>query len=204
GHARQALGAASSASVLVGHLARRHSLTREVSDLAAAGDLPVAVLSTAKGDVPESSPRFAGLYVGAASAKRARLAVEDSDVLITVGVTLTDTVTGGGTHHLPEARRIDLAPDRARIGDVVYPGISMRRSLAIGPAAARASHIPARADLAGLPAAETAPAVPGQLGLTQRHVWASVQDFLRPGDLVLADQGTAFYGAAGLTLPDGA
>src|SRR5262249_50062310 len=113
GHARQALGAASSASVLVGHLARRHSLTREVSDLAAAGDLPVAVLSTAKGDVPESSPRFAGLYVGAASAKRARLAVEDSDVLITVGVTLTDTVTGGGTHHLPEARRIDLAPDRA-------------------------------------------------------------------------------------------
>jgi indolepyruvate decarboxylase len=204
GHARQLLGGASSASVLAGHLARRHGLTKQVSDLAAAGALPVAVLSTAKGDVPESGPQFAGLYAGAASAKKARLAVEDTDVLITVGVTLTDTVTGGGTHHLPEARRIDLTPDRARIGDVVYPGISMRRSLAIMTAAVRASHIPPRADLAGLPAAETAPAVPGQRGLTQRHVWASVQDFLRPGDLVLADQGTAFYGAAGLTLPDGA
>ena len=29
-----------------------------------------------------------------------------------------------------------------------------------------------------------------------------MQDFLRPGDVLIADQGTAFYGAAGLTLPD--
>ena len=40
--------------------------------------------------------------------------------------------------------------------------------------------------------------------LTQRGLWARVQDLLRPGDLVIADQGTAFYGAVGLTLPDGA
>ena len=31
-----------------------------------------------------------------------------------------------------------------------------------------------------------------------------MQDLLLPGDLLIADQGTAFYGAAGLTLPDGA
>jgi TPP-dependent 2-oxoacid decarboxylase len=31
-----------------------------------------------------------------------------------------------------------------------------------------------------------------------------VQEFLLPGDLIVADQGTAFYGAAGLRLPDGA
>ena len=29
-----------------------------------------------------------------------------------------------------------------------------------------------------------------------------MQDLLRPGDLLIADQGTAFYGAAGLILPD--
>ncbi len=40
--------------------------------------------------------------------------------------------------------------------------------------------------------------------LTQRSLWARVQDFLQPGDLLIADQGTAFYGAAALTLPDGA
>jgi indolepyruvate decarboxylase len=51
--------------------------------------------------------------------------------------------------------------------------------------------------------ADEAPTNPdGQL--THRHLWASVQDFLRAGDLIIADQGTAFYGAASLTLPDGA
>jgi len=70
----------------------------------------------------------------------------------------------------------------------------------------RASHIPARADLAAATetpaaAAESAdPAAP----LTQQHLWQAMQEFLLPGDLVIADQGTAFYGAAGLTLPDGA
>ncbi len=204
GHARRVLGGASSASLLIGHLAARHRVTGQVRELAAACDLPVAVLSMAKGDFPESDPRFAGLYAGAASAKKARLAIEDTDVLITVGVTLADTVTGGGTHQLPEARRIDLAPGQARIGDTSYPGVGLRQALAVLTAAVRDSHLPG-AELAGLeetrPVARPAdPADP----LTQQHLWASLQDFLLPGDLVVADQGTAFYGAAGLTLPAGA
>ena len=48
----------------------------------------------------------------------------------------------------------------------------------------------------------TAPVPDGPL--TQRSLWTSVQEFLRPGDLLIADQGTAFYGAAELTMPDGA
>ena len=40
--------------------------------------------------------------------------------------------------------------------------------------------------------------------LTQRRLWASVQHFLLPGDLMLADQDTARGGPAGLTMPDGA
>ena len=204
-HARRVLATAASASVLLGHLARHHHVTHEVAGLADAADLPVAVVSAAKGDFPEHDPRFAGLYAGAASAKKARLAVEDTDVLITVGVALADTVTGGGTHHLPEDRRIDVAPGQARIGGTVYPGVGIRQALAVLTAAVRASRIPVRADLAGATEAATAaepadPAAP----LTQQRLWTAVQEFLLPGDLVIADQGTAFYGAAGLTLPDGA
>src|SRR5262249_30055146 len=130
--------------------------------------------------------------------------IEDTDVLITAGVTLADTVTGGGTHQLPETRRIDLAPGLARIGDVSYPGVGLRQAMAVLTSAVRASRISPRTDLASFaetPSPETAhPAPP----LTQRQLWTSLQDFLRPGDLVIADQGTAFYGATGLTLPDGA
>jgi indolepyruvate decarboxylase len=198
--ARRLLAGAGRASLLVGHLAARHRVTAQVRDLAVAGNLPVAVLSMAKGDFPESDPRFAGLYAGPASAKRARVAVEDFDVLITVGVSLADTVLGGA-HDLPENRRIDLAPAQARIDGTVYPAIGLRQSLAILAAAVRS--VPPRTVLADLPDPEPAPVVHGG-PLTQRNLWARVQDFLRPGDLLIADQGTAFYGAAGLTLPDGA
>ena len=200
GRARRMLAAADSASVLVGHLAARHRVTAQVRDLAIAGDLPVAVLSMAKGDFPESDPRFAGLYAGPASAKRARMAVEDAEVLITAGVTLADTVLGGA-HQLSTGRRIDLAAEQASIDGTVYSGIGLRQSLAILAAAARS--MPPRTGLADLPPFEAVPDVRGGR-LTQRGLWARVQDVLQPGDLLIADQGTAFYGAAGLTLPDGA
>ena len=200
-HARRVLGAADSASLLVGHLAARHRVTAQVRDLAAAGNLPVAVLSTAKGDFPESDPRFAGLYAGPASAKRARLAVEDTDLLILAGATLADTVTGGTAPALP-GTRIELDTDQARIADVVYPGIGLRPSLAALTAAIRP--LPSRTELEALPVTEAAAHAAGDHQLTQRDVWASVQYFLREGDLLIADQGTAFYGAAELALPDGA
>ena len=200
GRARRVLATADSASLLVGHLAARHRVTAQVRDLAIAGDLPVAVLSMARGGFPESDPRFAGLYAGPASAKRARVAVEDAGVLITAGVTLADTVLGGA-HQLPGGRRIDLAPEQASIDGTVYPGVGLRQSLAILAAAVRS--MPPHAGLSDLPAPEAAPDARGGR-LTQRSLWARVQDLLQPGDLLIADQGTAFYGAAGLTVPDGA
>ena len=200
-HARRLLDAAAGASVLLGELAARHRAATFVRDLAACG-LPVAVLATAKGDFPESHPSFAGLYAGQASAKRTRAAVEDTDVLITVGVSLYDTVTGGSTHQLPEDRRIDLGHDQARIGGIRYPGIGLREGLDAVTTAVRgcASHL--TASLPAEPEDSTAPTTGTRL--TQRALWASLQRFLEPGDMVIADQGTAYYGAANLTLPGGA
>jgi len=68
--------------------------------------------------------------------------------------------------------------------------------------------IPAHTNLAGLAempsrAAPHGPADPAD-PLTQRQLWAGLQRFLLPDDLVIADQGTAFYGATGLALPTGA
>jgi TPP-dependent 2-oxoacid decarboxylase len=200
-HVRAVLDMAASASVLLGELAARHRAATFVRDLADSG-LPVAMLATAKGDFPESHPSFAGLYAGAASAKRTRIAVEDTDVLITVGVSLYDTVTGGGTHQLSDDRRIDLGPDQARIGSTVYPGIGLREGLDAVTTAVRgcASHL--TASLPADPEDTTAPITGTRL--TQRALWASLQRFLEPDDMVIADQGTAFYGAADLTLPGGA
>ena len=49
------------------------------------------------------------------------------------------------------------------------------------------------------PLAELDPIQP----LSQRTLWEQVAGFLRPGDIVLADQGTSFYGMATHRLPAG-
>jgi indolepyruvate decarboxylase len=40
--------------------------------------------------------------------------------------------------------------------------------------------------------------------LTQVAFWRQVQNFLQPGDVIVTDTGTSFFGAAGLALPEGA
>ncbi|WP_249270896.1 thiamine pyrophosphate-dependent enzyme, partial [Salmonella enterica] len=40
--------------------------------------------------------------------------------------------------------------------------------------------------------------------LTQESFWQTLQQYLKPGDIILVDQGTAAFGAAALSLPDGA
>jgi indolepyruvate decarboxylase len=195
------LSTARSASLLIGHLAARFGVTAQLAELTAAGQLPVSVLSPAEGSFPESDPMFAGLYAGVASGKRARVAVEEPDVLITAGVTLADLVTPGA-ELVPEGRRIDLAPGRATVAGVVYPGLTLRQSVAALLAAVHPMPDQRTFDEEREPV--TVPAPHPGARLTQPLLWKAVQDFLRPGDLVIADQGTAFYGAAGLTLPDGA
>ena len=197
------VASAASAGVLLGHLAARHGVTGEIEQLVDAGDLPLAVLSMAKGDFPESDPHFAGLYAGTASDKRARTTVEDSDVLITVGVTLVDSVTGGETHRLPQAGRIDLRPSYATIGERIYPGVGLRHSVAAVAAVFREWR---RTSVSSAPPPRPAHhrRTNPQAALTQHDLWSSVQRLLQPGDLIFADQGTAFHGAAGLSLPSGA
>ena len=202
GHASRVLRAARSASLLIGHLAARFGVTAQLGELAVAGQLPVSVLSSAKGDFPEASSLFAGLYAGVASSKQARIAVEEPDVLITAGVTLADLVTPGAEPFAQE-RRIDLAPGRASVAGVVYPGLTLRQSVAALMTAVRSMR-PDRPLLDAAPEPATVPAPHPASRLTQPLLWSAVQDFLRPGDVVIADQGTAFYGAAGLRLPDGA
>src|SRR5262249_61205775 len=103
----------------------------------------------------------------------------------------------------PEGHRIARAPEQARIDGTAYPGLGLRRSLAILTAAVVALARPVRSALAELPPLEAAPDVRGG-PLTPGSLRARMQDLVRPGDLLIAGPGAAFDGAAALTPPPGA
>jgi indolepyruvate decarboxylase len=125
-----------------------------------------------------------------------REAVEGADRLITAGVQFTDLISGFFSQHLDEARRIDLLPHRAVVAGTTFEHVELGDALDALAALVAAAGTP---DAPAAPAPVPAPIPDGPL--TQAALWDAVGAALAPGDLVVADQGTAFYGLGPHHLP---
>lgn len=194
--AQDLLAHARSPALLVDMLAERFGAVDCLAQLVHRRALPYAATLLAKGLLDERNPFHAGTYVGSASENDTRATVEDADVLITAGLLLTDVSTAGFSHRFPE-RMIELQPMRAIVGGAVFDNIPMARAaqalalLPLGPAAATSAGRPgflARAN------ASTGP-------LQQDALWQHIEAFLQPGDAVVAEQGTSFFGMGLKRLP---
>ncbi|WP_285655395.1 thiamine pyrophosphate-binding protein [Actinomycetospora sp. NBRC 106375] len=207
--ARRLLESASSpddVAVLAGLSVHRLGAAETLAGLVAAGPLPHATTPWAKSLVDESAPRFAGTYTGAASPPATRAAIEDAAVLIVAGVTFTDLDSGMFTQHITRSRTIDVGPRTASVGAASFAPVELPTALAAlqglvaDVADRREGPAPSEPLAAPTPAADTAP---DDEPLGQDGLWREVGAFLRSGDVVLADQGTSFYGMAPHRLPHG-
>ncbi|MGA5361152.1 thiamine pyrophosphate-dependent enzyme [Streptomyces purpurascens] len=187
-------------TVLVDSLAARHGVRPELDTLLRKGRLAVAVTPSGKGVVDESLPAFVGVYNGAISAPEVRHKVEQVDVTIGVGLVEHDLNTGGFTTGIQACRLIGLHPSCATVGAQRFEGVTLRQALD-----ELARLVPAALDTVA-PAADAArPAGPAAADpstpLSQDLLWDRLGRFFQPGDIIAADQGTAFYGLIGQCLP---
>lgn len=170
----------------------------------AVADLPgvqVATQSGSKAVLDETHPASLGTYLGATTRSgAAREAVDTASPLVMVGTVHSDFTTGFFTHGYDPAAAVELAVDRARIGRAVYPGVRMADALRALHEVVAARGLPRIAPV-DLPA--TAPATVEGDTLDQERLWGEVQRWLQPSTTVVAEAGTAFYGALDLRLaPD--
>ena len=194
-------------SVLGGLMAHRSGAAAELRRLLAAGQLTHATSLWGKSLVDESNDRYVGIYAGAASDPAVRAAIEDCRVLIIAGVQFTDLNSGFFSQKIERRRTIELSPAIASVGAAQFEPVAMadaleRLTAAVSDMAARASAhtaAPATAKPGTPPAALVAP----DNSLTQIELWDAVARFLIPGDIVVADQGTSFYGMGNQRLPEG-
>ena len=194
------LAAAKRPALLIDADVDRFALAALVVRLAEAYGLPIASLAPAKGIVSDLHPHGIGSYRGAGSAPDVREAVEHSDCLIAIGSRLTDVSTGLFTHDFSAAFLIDVQPFEVTVGDTTYRRVMSRdlleKLLFAGPKGA-SPPVPRPS------APADKPDRPNQSGkLTQDSFWTRMQDFIRPGDVVLADTGTSSFAASALLLPE--
>jgi indolepyruvate decarboxylase len=194
----------SSIAVLSGLLTHRFGAAGELGALLAAGPLPHAATLWGKSVADESDPWFAGIYAGAVSADTARRTVEDAPVLILAGVQFTDLNSGFFTQQVVRQRTIEIGASAVSVGAALYAPVPLPdalrvlTSLVAELASGRQAHasVPRQAGGSAVPPAPAGP-------LSQQALWDRVASFLRPGDIVLADLGTSFFGAATHRLPRG-
>lgn len=197
-HARQCLMNSRRIALLADFLAGRFGLRPLLQRWMAETPIAHATLLMGKGLFDEQHPNFVGTYSAGASSKEVRQAIEDADRVICVGTRFIDTLTAGFTQQLPAERTLEIQPYASRIGETWFnlpmaQAVSTLRELclecAFAPPPTRSAGQPVRIDK-------------GEL--TQESFWQTLQQYLKPGDIILVDQGTAAFGAAALSLPDGA
>lgn len=186
-------------TVLADLLVHRMGAQNNLTEMLDATGLPYATLMWGKTLVDESKPEFAGIYAGVVSNERTKKAVEDAEILICAGVTFTDTTTAGFSQNLPE-HTVFLDAQTSRIGRKIYAPLTLDTSLDIvREVALEVGALPQ--DL--LPWEEEDHAdVDMDAPLTQDVLWSLLSRELTPGNIVVADQGTSFFGMASRRFPE--
>ena len=190
-------------TVLADLLVHRLRVVKELEALLTADVVPYATLMWGKSLLDESSPNYLGIYAGAASAEPVRAAIEDAPVLVTAGVVFTDMVSGFFSQRIDSTRTIDVGQYQSNVADQVFAPLEMGAALeALAQILVRrGTSSPPVASLPDEAPLETEPA-PDQ-PVTQRILWDRLCAALTPGNVVLADQGTSYYGMADHRLPQG-
>lgn len=195
--AQARLAATKRAALLADFLVLRHGLKPALQKWVKEVPMAHATMLMGKGIFDERQAGFYGTYSGSASAAPVKEAIEGADTVLCIGTRFTDTLTAGFTHQLTAAQTIEVQPHASRVGDVWFTGIPMIQA------------IETLADLCkqhvhGSPAPSLNKDIPWPTedgSLTQESFWSTLQPFIRPGDIILADQGTSAFGAIDLRLP---
>ncbi|HAT2781187.1 TPA: indolepyruvate decarboxylase [Citrobacter koseri] len=197
--ARQRLMNSPRVALLADFLALRFGLQPVLQRWMAETPIAHATLLMGKGLFNEQHPNFVGTYSAGASSESVRQAIEEADTVICVGTRFVDTLTAGFTQQLPQERTIEIQPYASRVGNSWFSGLSMEQAVTT------LRELCLELSFSPPPTPAYAPGGHIEKGaLTQENFWHTVQAYLLPGDIILADQGTAAFGAADLSLPAGA
>ncbi|MFH4934227.1 alpha-keto acid decarboxylase family protein [Staphylococcus cohnii] len=176
--------------IITGHEINSFALHDKLEQFVNQTHIPVAQLSLGKGAFNEENQYYMGIYDGKIADEQIKTYVDHSDVILNIGAKLTDSATAGFSykfnlenviminhHHFKvdelrdeEVRLADLLDSLLEIdytADVSYPRYQVSNETV---------------ELSDEP-------------LKQSTYFKLMQQFIQPKDVILAEQGTSFFGA---------
>jgi len=199
------LHAARSPVVLVDACAVRHRVVDEVRALVEKAKLPVFVTPMGKGAVDEDSDAYGGVYAGTGSHPAVSQQVESSDLVLSVGALKSDFNTTGFSYRTSQLSMIEFHSTHCTVRYSEYPGVRMRGVL---------RKVTERLDVDKMVwrgEGKLPPRVvnkveenrdPGQ-EIRQAYFWPRIGEYLKEGDIVVTETGTANFGIWETKFPKG-
>lgn len=195
-----ALDDAETACVLPGILTRRLGLQSEVQAFIDAAGIPFATMFADKAVLEERQPSYIGMYDGRLMNPDVRAYVESCDRVVTVGTLMTDFNTGAFTARLDPMKTIAIRHHHTSVGPHEFPDVEMKDILAAitGRTRHRDKETSLRPSSLG-PVTGT-----GGDAITADALYSRWAEFLRPNDILIAENGTSSLGLAFALMPEGA
>lgn len=188
--------ASSAPAILADVLTIRHGGKELARRLVNITQFPTYSTPLSKGVIDETSPYFNGLYNGQVSFDGVASAVESSDLVLNIGPLISDSNTGGFTRNIINDHLIFLGHDYCRIRDKKYEGIHflpvLKRIVEQLEKEPSRFNVPKNRAWTKLEPPLLNNSASG--AITQSFIWQRIGRFLKPGDIVLAESGTAQFG----------
>jgi indolepyruvate decarboxylase len=194
-----ALSACSTACIVPGILVSRRGLADRALAVVNASNLPFATMFMDKCVLDESHPNYIGMYDGKLMNEQVREFVEGCDCVIGIGAMLTDFNSGSFTAQIDSSTSINILQNAVRVGKAFYNNVRMEDVLV-----ELAKRIP-RKQVPALPAEGLGAPVGDPDGpITAGYLYPRWQQMLKPGDMLIAETGTASMGLGFARMPKGA
>ncbi|KAL1921493.1 uncharacterized protein VTP21DRAFT_11209 [Calcarisporiella thermophila] len=185
--------------ILVDGCVVRHKVIRETTELVERTGLAFFASPFAKGAIDESHPQFRGVYSGETSLPAVIEEFKKADLVLNVGAIRSDFNTGGFSYHVGMNRTIELHSDHTKVFYALYDRVSMHELL---PALAK--RISPRKCTFDRPILLEKEPGSSTDGITHRYFWPQLSEFMHKDNIILAETGTAVFGALATKFPDGA
>ncbi len=194
-----ALISAKHPSIIIDALVQRFDAVPETRQLVEKLQVPFFSANMGKGIVDETSPYYVGLWNGAVGTPGVREAAESADLMLTLGYLPADTNSGGFSRKIDESKTIHINPHTVMVFGKEYLNISIKPLLA-ALVAALPSEPQHDIPKAVLPPPRT-PRDRDATHITQSWLWPQIEEFLKPGDIIVGETGTSVFGLCDITFP---
>jgi indolepyruvate decarboxylase len=194
-----ALDNARAAVALPGFMVARLGVGAEMQAIIDKSGLPFATMFMDKSVLDEQQPAFVGMYDGAIMTEEVRAFVESCDVVLAVGAIASDFNTGAFTAKVDPSRIVAIGHHHVKVGGKSYANVELGDVLRALAAKLTKRDWP-RISAGSLGAKEGS----GNDAITVQALYPRWAEFLKPGDIVIGETGTASMGLGFALLPKGA